>query len=831
MENEKTNRRKEKRIAKKEARAMRKQKKKELRREVRERKKDVFRAKSPLGKLFWVLGRVVCAVFLVAVIVTVVEVNYSKVLDFIASKAVENATSTAWMEKVDQKEVDKIMPVDKEGAAAIEALPKHDKDETWAIYLYMVGSDLEANTTKQMSEAAMFYAGLEAQEIQQKDVEEQRTMLTGFMKDIQSNGMDLPEFFYEKAVVDAADETVSAVTGELAPRDTHAASADLDEIDQVTLPENVKMVIQAGGAGNWKNSRINPNRTQRFLKDSQGIRLVSDEYISNMGHPDTLADFLRYCREEHPADHTMVLFWNHGSGAFGYGYDSLYGSDHLTLAEMREAFGKVYQPDEKKPPIDIIGFDACLMGSMEVSNTFNGFASYLTGSEDTEPGYGWDYTTWLGKLAEDPQMNAAQLCKAATDSYLEFYSKYAVAKEETASELFSVIDLQYADDLYAAYDALAAAALKDTAENPATVAALGQAANRSIKYAGAHHATQNTLDLGMFMDEIMEYYPKEAKAVRKLVDKAVIYNLASDSVSESQGITVYYPSSIRDLIGTKKCIDYVDNISLSKNISALYYYKVAGCLRSDMQEYVQSQGYGEIKPLDTTALKEMENAEIKVLEDGNYVAQIDEKALSNAQTVGYNLVQIKDGSARSLGRSSFVLETEEGDLQTAYDGTWLFIDGEPFALEMLSYTDDVLFFISDITLKSSMAEKGANLLISYDFEKEKWSILGAQEKNDTDEQQDIASKNTTELKSGDKITPVYETYDLETGQASVEPGETIEYDGNIKIEERSLKKGEYLSYISITDARGDTYELPAVSFSIRNGRIQDAKLDERGFIQ
>ena len=36
-----------------------------------------------------------------------------------------------------------------------------------------------------------------------------------------------------------------------------------------------------------------------------------------------------FCKTEYPADHTMVLFWNHGGGAFGYGSDELFGGEGL----------------------------------------------------------------------------------------------------------------------------------------------------------------------------------------------------------------------------------------------------------------------------------------------------------------------------------------------------------------------------------------------------------------------------------------------------------------------------------------------------------------------
>jgi hypothetical protein len=48
--------------------------------------------------------------------------------------------------------------------------------------------------------------------------------------------------------------------------------------------------------------------------------------------------------------------------------------------------------------MDIIGFDACLMGMYEVAVAVRPFAKYFLASEILEPGHGWDYRV-LGWIA------------------------------------------------------------------------------------------------------------------------------------------------------------------------------------------------------------------------------------------------------------------------------------------------------------------------------------------------------------------------------------------------------------------------------------------------
>jgi len=46
--------------------------------------------------------------------------------------------------------------------------------------------------------------------------------------------------------------------------------------------------------------------------------------------------------------------------------------------------------DNKK--FELLGFDACLMGNIETVSSLNQFANWYIGSEEQEPGHGWNYT-------------------------------------------------------------------------------------------------------------------------------------------------------------------------------------------------------------------------------------------------------------------------------------------------------------------------------------------------------------------------------------------------------------------------------------------------------
>ena len=79
------------------------------------------------------------------------------------------------------------------------------------------------------------------------------------------------------------------------------------------MPGNVTVIIQAGGAGKWKNGDVEQDG-QRLLVVSGRLCSVGIADKGSMGEAAVLADFLGFCQDEYPAEHTAVIFWDHGGG-------------------------------------------------------------------------------------------------------------------------------------------------------------------------------------------------------------------------------------------------------------------------------------------------------------------------------------------------------------------------------------------------------------------------------------------------------------------------------------------------------------------------------------
>lgn len=813
----------EKRAQKKAARKAKKAHYKQLRKELRKQKREAYKAKTFLGKTAYVLGKGLAALFVVLALITMVRVHYMDVSLVSIDVLLKYVNSVKEATEITQEEILEVAPLDEERGARIDASAPIEEGETWAIYMYIVGSDLESKKTDQLSGTAMYMAEREGIPLKKERDEKLATQLRGMVDTVLDNGLELPNVLFNKYVAPGEPELLDSVLNEYRNRmdDFYAASKDIGEVMAVDLPENVKIVLQPGGSMGWGSNLINPNRTQRFVYDSEGMHKVYEGHMSNMGNPQTLVDFMTFCEEEHPADHTMVLFWNHGGAAFGFGYDKVFHNDCLTLQEMRWAFDQVYTLDEENPPVDVIGFDACLMASMEVAESLNGAASYLVASEEVEPGYGWDYTDFLNRLAENPRMNPLQLSRAAADSYMDFYAKEGLHSGENVTELYSVLDLKFADDLYRAYADFASAALKTSAEYAGTAAYLGKSANRSIKFAQASQDAYNTMDLGLFMQGMDDILQEEAQAVLKVLDDMVLYNRRANLVSDATGVTVYYPATVDSFSGLNMAVEYIEQICKDPAIRALYYYKVAGCLPEDIQAYVAEQGYGEILPMDNKSLKAMQKTDVTLLEDGNMILPLTEEAATITQDYRYHLLQVdEEGIARRLGDSSYLLINEDGDLQSAFDGRWVQIDGVELQLSVISGTPTSLRYRASVRHNGNLS----NLLLSADLETQEWSVIGIQEVDAVSDNSVLADRKNTQLKEGDILVPVYEEYNIHTGVGTEITGESITWSEDTKVVDAPLPDGTYMSYISLVDARSDAYDMQVVSFEIDNGTMGNAEV-------
>lgn len=191
----------------------------------------------------------------------------------------------------------------------------------------------------------------------------------------------------------------------------------------------------------------------------------------NMGDPETLGSFITYCLQNYSADNYALVIWNHGSGArsiTGTGMDFMTpgaaesrlvcedhddgsgDSDYLFTDEIQQALAQAFDGGGGPAGLDLIGFDACLMGTVEAVYELRDYTSFFVASMNSENIYGWDYADLFGRMKIGSGSSGAEsLAALIVDSFRN------TAPVSGILPSMSAVRTDYMTELKAAIDELA----------------------------------------------------------------------------------------------------------------------------------------------------------------------------------------------------------------------------------------------------------------------------------------------------------------------------------------------------------------------------------------
>jgi len=156
--------------------------------------------------------------------------------------------------------------------------------------------------------------------------------------------------------------------------------------------------------------RITHNKATRLNGMEEFPEITKEsKFEANMGDANTLKKFIKYCKKNYTADHYALILWNHGGGIRSIDdssiddriskavcWDTSNNNDSLYTAEINDVL-------TEEESVDLLGFDACLMGAVEVAYQYrpgNGgfYANAMVASPPLEWGDGWKYDDILKRI-------------------------------------------------------------------------------------------------------------------------------------------------------------------------------------------------------------------------------------------------------------------------------------------------------------------------------------------------------------------------------------------------------------------------------------------------
>jgi hypothetical protein len=322
-----------------------------------------------------------------------------------------------------------------------------------------------------------------------------------------------------------------------------AGTSDLNEIREAYLAlsaekkANLDVFVAFGGARQtgWRGVKVLD--IDGIVKDGADGYYGNDDastYLkstdgANMGDPEVLKAFLtetKARKASHGSARTFLTMWDHGGAYGGVGPDSTTEAV-LSNAQQRDALASTGFS------ADIIGYDACLMASVEVVAAVKDHGNYLLASEELEPGHGWDYTQVIAAIAQDPNRPVADIGKAVVDSFID-----SPRHAGTDGRTLSLVNLRQADGLLQALDAFGNAYAGKLSQ---TYQGLLDAAGEATPYGSeGQRGDEVSVDLHGFVSAVKTQAPgPEAETLLNAIKNSVVYARHDGSKPGSFGLSIY----------------------------------------------------------------------------------------------------------------------------------------------------------------------------------------------------------------------------------------------------------------------------------------------------
>jgi len=342
-----------------------------------------------------------------------------------------------------------------------------------------------------------------------------------------------------------------------------AAIDDLNEMETAGSDANINIIVQIDRIPGYDSSNGDWYGAKRYYvtQDPNGYdmdnyslpgTIVSTELADlgevDMGNPSTLINFTNWARTNYPAANYLLVLWDHGDGwklrsritqkgkytriekrepVKGICYDDTDGG-YIDMPGLNSALNTITSGGTF--PIDVIGFDACLMAMIEVDYEVYPYCKFRVGSEESEPFDGWDYEASMGWLIANSTSDPDQLAPRIVTDYINFYGTGGF-------ETQSAVDLSQIPPLAAEVNTLAV----DLTNNISAYFYDLQSIRDQVK----EYMDSDFVDLYHFAELVQStiadvQIQADAQDVMDAVNAAVIEEGDPANTPDSHGISIYF---------------------------------------------------------------------------------------------------------------------------------------------------------------------------------------------------------------------------------------------------------------------------------------------------
>jgi cysteine peptidase C11 family protein len=372
------------------------------------------------------------------------------------------------------------------------------------------------------------------------------------------------------------------------------AARNIKQMAAIGSNEHINIVIHL-------DIRIAGNRkvTRRYYIEKGRIIHVNaydpDSQQMDSGAPETLISCCEWAITQYPARNHALIFWNHGSGAIDYERGHIFNAaklfsfnptinkyeldrsigffdfinaintieqeergicwddstgNYLTNQSLDYALNIIQQRHLNGNKFSLIGFDACLMSMLEISNIIKKYAQIMVSSQEVELGTGWNYALALAPFQQSSltaKAFAAHLVNAYEQTYQQITNDYTLSALDlgiitalednlntVATLLIECLRIQQADTvkraIKASRDKLACTHFDE------------------VSYIDLHHFYSNLLiNISKFEFNHQMDYQRAQELIQYInqgciqIEQIAFANTTGGNLSRAKGISIYFP--------------------------------------------------------------------------------------------------------------------------------------------------------------------------------------------------------------------------------------------------------------------------------------------------
>jgi hypothetical protein len=228
------------------------------------------------------------------------------------------------------------------------------------------------------------------------------------------------------------------------------AMGNITEMMKATFDERVRVVVHADAPARWQTKCWE-------VTGASDVAVGGGATAKKMGvakevpcHDKNLLDFVQNVVDNYESDYYLLVLWGHGegidwkekvlsgraSGSTIKGANKRFapGSQNaIDVGVLGKSLAKLRLEKVKREKV-VVGFDACLMGMVEVFDEIQPYVGWVVAAADEIPDTGWPYTDVLQVLGNCPDILPKDLAKNIVNVCAQWYSTQNYNTGEVTSD-------------------------------------------------------------------------------------------------------------------------------------------------------------------------------------------------------------------------------------------------------------------------------------------------------------------------------------------------------------------------------------------------------------